>query len=528
MTSDEPGLLESLYPIIDRLLRLFPPVKDDEEQSPDLADFHAFVMTSISDGLKGSNGLRGALMMLKSLVQITPARIEAFTTPLMKLLGMKVRDHIQSSPTTSGFETTVRQLTAILEISQIGVAFLADQRKFLLSSLVQLIERSKSTTLCQFLLDMAREWALNKRDANPTMKEKATLLQRMVTFELRGERWEGVFHSYLELVYDIYTEPTLRRSELTVRMEQSFLLGCGASDASLRERFIDLLDISIPRSLFSRMSYILGVQNWEGMADRNWIYLALHLLLGSLDTESQVVPDKKGTLETGLAQSPFALGRVSGFIRPMQRLLFLDPQAAHDAWVSIFPAAWACLSRREQTDVTHHLITLLSKDYHLHQADMRPNVIQTLLTGALACTPPTTLPPHLVKYLAKNFGAWHIAAELLTASLHHVRDDEVVVRDTVYDSLAEVYAELAEEDMFYGLWRTRCLYPESNQALAFEQAGMWEQASNMYEAAQSKARAGVIPFSEPEYCLWEDHWMLAAEKLQHWVAPYRDVVTLVW
>lgn len=38
----------------------------------------------------------------------------------------------------------------------------------------------------------------------------------------------------------------------------------------------------------------------------------------------------------------------------------------------------------------------------------------------------------------------------------------------------------------------------------------------MYETAQTKARSGVIPFMDQEYSLWEDHWMLAAEKLQHW------------
>ncbi|THH28945.1 hypothetical protein EUX98_g5232 [Antrodiella citrinella] len=516
MTSEDPSLLDSLQPITDQLLRLLPPPKDSEDESDDIADFHAFVNAAISDGLKGGSGLRGALMMLKAVVKVTPARIEVFAVPLIKLFVQKAKDHVQSTPNTGGFEAMVRQLTAMLEISQLGVAHLADQRKTLLQYIVFLIERSKSSALCQFLLDLGREWALNKHDTSPTMKEKASMLQRMVTFE----RGEPLFHNYLELVYEIYTEPTLRRSELTVRLEQPFLLGCGASDPDLREKFIDLLDMSIPRSLFSRMTYILGVQNWEGLAERGWIYLAVHLLLGSLDNESPIVPDKKGTLETGLTQTPFTLGRVSGLVRPMQRLLFLDPQAAHDTWVSIFPAAWACLSRREQIDVTHHLITLLSKEYHLHQADNQPNVIKSLLEAANACTPPMTLPPHLVKYLAKNFGAWHIALELLSASLDHVRDDEAVVRDTVYDSLAEVYAELGEDDMFYGLWRTRSLYIESNMALAFEQAGMWEQASGMYETAQNKARAGVIPFSEVEYCLWEDHWMLAAEKLQHWDALY--------
>lgn len=521
MVTEDNGLLDSLHPIVDRLLRLYPLPKEDEEQQQDeQADFHSFVSSSIHDSLRNGTNLRGSLLMLKSIVQVEPERIQAFSTALMKLLGNKAKDHLQSVPTANTFEGLVRLVTAILEISQIGVSYLGEQRKPLLQSLVALVEKSKSITLCRYLLDLAREWALKRRDPIPTMKEKATLLQRMVTFEMRGQHGEALFNNYLELIFDIYSEPSLRRSDLTVRLESPFLLGCRSTDVALREKFISLLDVSVPRSLFGRLSYILGSQSWEPLADHNWIFLALHLLLGSVDVDHPLEIDKKVALESGPIKTPFTLGKASSIIRPMQHLLFLDPKTAHDAWVNVFPLAWSCLTRREQIDITHHLITLLSKDYHISQSTMRPNVIQSLLAGAHACSPPMTLPPHLVKYLAKTFGAWHIAIEILEASFDQVREDEAIVRDTVYDSLAEVYAELAEDDMFYGLWRKRCLHPETNVALAFEQNGMWEHASNMYEAAQNKVRTNVIPFTEPEYCLWEDHWMLAAEKLQQWDTLY--------
>lgn len=261
------------------------------------------------------------------------------------------------------------------------------------------------------------------------------------------------------------------------------------------------------------------MQSWESLADHNWIYLALHLLLGSVDGEMPLVAHRKALVGSANAHSTDAR-RTEDVIRPMQRLLHLDPDTAHETWISIFPAIWACLSRREQADVTHHMINLLSKDYHVKQVEMRPNIIQSLLTGILACSPPMTLPPHLIKYLAKNYGAWFVGLEIMQESLDQVRDDATSVRDSVYDSLAEVYAELAEDDMFHGLWRRRCLYQESNVAIAFEQNGMWEQASSTYENALNKVRTGVLPFSEPEYCLWEDHWILAAEKLQPWDALY--------
>ncbi|KAJ7781199.1 hypothetical protein B0H16DRAFT_1671541 [Mycena metata] len=506
LVTDEYALHDALHPIFANLMRLFPLPKEDDEQQDDRSEFHTFVHTSILDGFRNTTALRGILLMLKSVVQVSPERIEPYASQLMRLLGRLAKENVGSTPTSTGYDNGVRLVIIILDIAKLTVASLADQRRWLLSTLVVLVEKSKSPQICNYILDMARSWALVKQDAYPTMKEKASLLQKMVAFEARTET---IYHSYLQLIYQIYTEPALRRSDLTARLEQSFLLGCRAKDPELREKFLDLLDVSVPRSLVSRLTYIFGVQNWESVANHNWIYLALHLLLSAVEVD---VPDRRISTNISIPRPA-----TQSIVQPMQRLLFLDPQAAHDTWISVFPAAWASLSRREQIDITQHIINLLSRDYHIKQgADLRPNVIQTLLTGIHACSPPLILPPHLVKYLAKTFGAWYVALEILGTSLDHIKDDEHTVREYVFDSLADVYAELAEDDMFYGLWRHRCLHLDTNIALAFEQNGMWEQASNAYEVAQTKARAGTIPFSEAEFCLWEDHWILAAEKLQQW------------
>lgn len=524
MFSEDQPLQDCLHPVVDRLLRMFPlPKEEDQPTQGEISEFHAAIYSSVGDNLRSSESprpgsMRGSLLVLKTVVQVAPERIEPFCSNLMKLLSKLAKDHIQSSTSNgAAYETYVRLLIAILEVCHLAVAHLGDQRKWLLSTLVVLVDKSKSNPLCRYLLDIAKDWAMNKRDAYPSMKEKASLLQKMVAFESRGgDRGELLFNNYLELIYDIYTDPSLRRSDLTARLEQPFLLGCRAVDATIRERFIDLLDNNIPRSLHSRLTFVCGSQNWESLADQNWIFLALHLLLGSIDGDHLISPDRRSTFDSTWSQPPFPLAKASAFIKPMQRLLYVDRQVSHDVWVSVFPSAWACLSRREQGELANHMITLLAKEYHVRQAEMRPNVITTLLAGIHACPSPMVLPPHLIKYLAKTYSAWHVVAEILEDSLNHLREDEIVVRDTIYDSLAELYAELSEEDVFYGLWRRRSIYPETNAGISFEQVGMWEQASTIYEAAQNKVRMGHLPFSESEFCLWEDHWILAAEKLQQW------------
>ena len=516
MVTEDSALHDALHPVFDRLIRLFPLPKEEDEVETEVSGFHKFVYKSVDDGLQNATALRGTLLMLRSVVQATPERIEPFSAPLMKLLNKLTKEHIQVQSATPGFESGVRFLTSILEICQFSVSFLGEQRKYLLVTLLQLIEKSKSASLCRCVLDIARDWALHHRESYPTMKEKANVLQKMSTFETRGD---PLFNAYLGLILDIYTEPSLRRSDLTTKLEQSFLLGCRARESRTRERFLSLLDGSVPRTLFSRTCYILGVQSWEALADTNWIHVAIHLLLSAVDGDMTL--GSTHTSSTSNVALPLFLPnlRVADIIQPIQRLVSLDFNVAHETWLSLFPIAWASLSRREQADTTQHMISLLSKDYHARQTELRPNIINTLLAASNLCFPTMTLPPHLIKYLAKTFGAWHAGAEILQTLNTNIEPDHAL-RDTALDALAELYAEMAEDDLFYGLWRRRCLHAETNVGLAFEQNGIWEHAATMYENAQAKSRAGALAFSEPEYCLWEDHWILASEKLQQWDTLY--------
>lgn len=519
MLTDEQGLHDALHPTFERLIRLYPLPKEEdmEQEEGDIADFHKFVHDSIADGLRNGTSLRGPLLMLKSVVQFVPERVEMFSAALSKLFAKLAKDHYTVQAAPGVFENNVRLIIMILDICQSSLSFLGNEhRRFFIVTLTQLIEKSKSANLCRYMLDTARDWALHRREPYPIVKEKINVLLKMITYETRGDT---LFNAYLELIYDIYTEPSLRRSDLTAKLESAFLVGCRSRDSTMREKFIDLLDVSVPRSLASRLSYILGVQSWEPLSDNHWIFLALHLLLGTIDPDTPLLVDRKASISSLPSNPNSSQRRVQELIRPLQHLLFLDPFVAHDIWVSLFSSAWSSITRREQTDITNQMISLLSKEWHSRQVELRPNVVQTLLAGSNACSPVMTLPPHLIKYLAKTYNAWHVGFEMLQ-NMSRGLDDEAVVRDSINDALAELYAELSEEDLFYGLWRRRCLHLDTNIGISYEQNGMWEQASIVYETAQAKVRSGNLSFSEQEYCLWEDHWILAAEKLQQWDTLY--------
>ncbi|KAJ7602356.1 hypothetical protein DFH06DRAFT_1397510 [Mycena polygramma] len=319
IVTDEYALHDALHPIFAHLMRLFPLPKNDDKQQDDRSEFHTFVHSAITDGLRNT-----------TILHVSLEKIDPYASNLMKLLGKLAKDHVDPIPASNGFEMRVRLIVTILNISQLSVGFLVDQRRWLLSTLVMLVEKSKSGTVCNYILDLAKSWALVKQDAYPTMKERASLLQKMVAFE---SRTESIYHSYLEVIHQIYTKPALRRSDLTTKFEQSFLLSCRTKDPELQEKIMDLLDASVPRSLIDRWIYIFGVQR-DTLAEHNWIYLALHLLLNTAEIDVPISHERRMSSIISIPRPA-----TQTVVQPIQRLLFLDSQAAHDTWISVFPAA---------------------------------------------------------------------------------------------------------------------------------------------------------------------------------------------
>ena len=52
-----------------------------------------------------------------------------------------------------------------------------------------------------------------------------------------------------------------------------------------------------------------------------------------------------------------------------------------------------------------------------------------------------------------------------------MEEDDRAAADASLASLGELYSLLAEDDMFFGLWRRRCALPATNAALSYEQNG---------------------------------------------------------
>ncbi|KAF2269491.1 hypothetical protein CC78DRAFT_612460 [Lojkania enalia] len=557
-----------LQPILKRILDVMPePVTDEEgsiEETPS-TDFVNFLGAVATEAL--SNGYHVcAINILWTLCQKRPEEIDQHIAQIMKAFqGKMAKDHlaahsgVPSQPAPPGIRpdgansiTDPREIEIqtdlvlkVIDILAARMNELGENRRPYLSVLASLVERSQSNTVCTKVLDLVERWIFHSNEPVPTLKEKTAVLSKMLLFEHRQD--SSLLTRFLDLVIRIYEDPKITRSELTVRMEHAFLIGTRAQDVEMRNRYMTIFDKSLSRTASSRLSYVLASQNWDTLGDSYWLSQVIHLMFGSVEMSAPaqlhpedfklmpsttlfgtykqdpriadvMVDDELESLVNAHRRFCTQLGdvKIRDIFEPLAHLQHADPNLAHDIWVAFFPLAWTALTKDDQSDLEKGIAALLTKDYHSRQLDKRPNCVSSMLDAIVHARPRVKFPPHIMKYLARTYNAWYTAAVYMEDSAITPIIDTEKLRESNLDALLEIYSALEEDDLFYGTWRRRCQFIETNAALSYEQCGIWDKAQQMYEAAQIKARTSVLPFSTGEYMLWEDHWVICAQKLQQW------------
>lgn len=558
-----------LQPIIKRILDVMPePVTDEEgntEETPSTETVN-FLGAVATEAL--SNGsYTCAINILWTLSQKRPEEIDQHIPQIMKAFqGKMAKDHLAmytgmpgqpggppgmrpdgANPPTDPREIEIQTdlVLKVIDILAARMNELGENRRPYLSVLASLTERSQSNAVCTKILDLVEQWIFHSTEPVPTLKEKTAVLSKMLLFEHRSDT--SLLTRFLDLVIRIYEDPKITRSELTVRMEHAFLIGTRAQDVEMRNRYMAIFDKSLSRTASSRLSYVLASQNWDTLSDSYWLSQVIHLMFGSIEMNAPaqlhpedfklmqptilfgtynkdsrigdvMVDDELETLVNNHRRfcSQLADVKVRDFFEPLGHLQHTDKNLAHDIWIAFFPLAWTALTKDDQNDLEKGIVALLTKDYHSRQIDHRPNCVSSMLDAVVHARPRVKFPAHIMKYLARTYNAWYTAAVYMEDSAIAPIVDTEKVRESNLDALLEIYSGLQEDDLFYGTWRRRCQFIESNAALSYEQCGIWDKAQQMYEAAQIKARTSVLPFSTGEYMLWEDHWVVCAQKLQQW------------
>ncbi|KAI9246865.1 hypothetical protein BY458DRAFT_560504 [Sporodiniella umbellata] len=537
--SDHVRIHTSLQPVLSHIFGAINLViQPDKEPQPEVASFTALVESTITDGMASANNIYGVLKLLQAYSTGRKERLDMFVPGIVKLLQKLTQTHLVTQSSNMGaVDSQVNLLVLCLGLLKTRISHLADQRRGFLICLTQLIEKSPDIQLLHVILDMLKEWTLNRKEAFPTIKEKAGLLMKMMSFHARQN--DRLTEDYLDLILKIYSQPAFARTEMTVRLEEAFLCGVRSENPQVQSQFMRVFDRSLSRSVYDRLQYIIGTQNWEPLSEGFWIHQALDLLLGAVQTQPDSLPPyvlKTLSLQTEgdvADKAPEALKQMveehqqfletlaqcdtQGIVYSVRHLQYLDDDVAFQLWVDLFPIAWSGLNTTEQHDLGKTLIELLAKEYH-DNTSSEVNVIQALLAGLARAQVDIKMPPHLIKHLGKTHNAWYTSIDILQRMVDQssTEGEGVLSEERTLDALADLFSCLKEDDMFCGLWRRHCHYTETNVALSFEQASMWSEAQAMYEKAQIKARHGVLNFTESEYTLWETHWISCTEQLQQW------------
>lgn len=537
--SEHVRIHSSLQPVLSHIFGAINQViQPDKEPQPDVASFVALVESTMTDGLASANNVYGVLKLLQAYSTGRGERLDLFVPGIVKLFQKLTQNHLMTGlQPSSSVDSQVNLLILCLNLLKTRISHLGDQRRGFLACVTQMIERSPDVQLLHVILDILAEWTLDKTEAFPTMKEKAGLLVKMMSLHSRNDA--RLTEDYLELILKIYSQPLFARTELTVRLEDAFLYGANSANPQIRSQFMRVFDRSLSRSVYGRLRYILGTQNWESLAEEFWIHQALDLLFGAVQVEGDLLrPHVLKTLslrtledqdaekaseeaKTMIEQHQVFLDTLQQYdiqskIHPIRHLQYFDRQVAFQLWANLFPIAWSGLSPNEAQDIGKTMIELLAKEYHSKQTGV--NVIQALLAGLALARVDIQWPPHLIKFLGKTHNAWYTSIDILQRAVEKDSsiEDGANSQERGLDALAELFSSLKEDDMFYGLWRRHCTFDETNLALSYEQCSMWSEAQTMYERAQIKARHGVQTFTESEYMLWETHWISCTEKLQQW------------
>lgn len=529
-------------------------VPSEEEDAPDdeATTFIKFLVAVIAEDLSNMNSVAAGITLLSTVSGFRPELLDPQISLIIRTLGKLVKDHVTLSHqgkqhsaenNTSEYEAkmTTKLVEKILDFGASRITVLGDQRRIYLSLLVQLVDKSIDKELLTKISSIVRTWLFTPNLVTPTVKEKAGILSKMMIYELKGD--VELTKTYYQIIMDIFKDESLNYSELTFRLEHPFLVGTKISDVGIRQELMNILNNSLDKDIRSRLFYIIREQNWEYLSEYPWLNQASQILYGSFDQNYKLkVSENENTLasldeiETVLPGAAVEVVSsdisklllkhqtfidenlkitASHILTPLLDISYQSPDAIHKSWCNLFPVAYNSIELKERSDFIYSFITLLSKDYHMRQQEGKPNVINTMLTAAGKCVD-LQLPPHLVKYLSINYDAWYSGVRILEQIDAAPIIENSKIKETNKDALVEMYSNLQEDDMFYGLWRRRSKYFETNAALSYEQIGLWDKAMKLYESAQVKARSSILPYSESEYALWEDDWILCAEKLQCW------------
>lgn len=515
LTSCNDKLVSAVCPLLERICN----IKTDKFDEL-LSALQHFILESIQN----SRALYSSMSILNTLRSSNAQISENIMNSFLRSFQTICTDHVTRTDQSGDVAMDESSITTLAK------SFLIPPMKFAVStfcvssspskaivynSLKMLWENSLSSEVLLFIVEHVRSWFTEEGEILD-FKEKAEIISSpSKLFELQDE---NLMEKYLNLVLTIYLSPKLRTTDLTMKLEGSFLYGLCYHKKEIRSTFFKLIDELIPRKIEDRIIFVFSSQRWNLVAGCYWISFAIEFILAAWPRDLRTVSSLSWPKFSDVSFEARLLFRndIETFFNIFTNVLHNSNEICHDIWLHIFPQIWSVLSPIAREDLIECIMKVLAEPDFSAASLSRPNTMKTIIDGLALLPKVPELPNNLVSYIGSEFGAWYSACIILENNLSAIKKapkshDYAPIKD-----LCQLYERLGENEMSSGLIRRFSIFPETNIALSFEQNNYWMSAQKIFEKAQIKARNGTIPFFEDEFIIWESHWENCAKKLQQW------------
>lgn len=515
LTSCNDKLVAEICPLLTKICSI---------KSEKFEELFAALQHFLLESLQNSRALLSTFMILNTLISSKAPISENIMGTFLRTFQKICTDHVTRTDQTGDVamdESSVYTFAKAFLIPPMNFAVAAfcdssAHAKGAVYNILKIIwENSSSSEALAFIIEKVHNW-FSAEEEIIDFKEKADIISTPSRlFELQDE---ALMNKYLQLILTIYSSPRLRTTDLTMKLEGSFLFGLCYSKKEIRSQFFNLIDELIPRKVEDRIIFVFSSQRWNLVASSYWISFAVEFILAAWPRELRSVAClswPQFSDKNFQARGSFAK-HIEMIFTTLNGVIHSSEQACHEIWLQIFPQIWASLTVTAREELTECIIKVLADPDFTAASLSRPNAMKTVLDGLALLPKMPDIPNNLVSYIGSEFGAWHSACVILENKLAALKKapkshDYAPIKD-----LCQLYDRLGETEMSSGLIRRLSIFPETNIALSFEQNNYWMTAQKIFEKAQVKARNGTIPFFEDEFIVWESHWENCARKLQQW------------
>ncbi|CAF1557434.1 unnamed protein product, partial [Didymodactylos carnosus] len=251
---------------------------------------------------------------LKTISKQNPKYVDKITPIITKLLQKLIKDHVSAG--TEYNPAFTEYIIECLELLKYRIHTLTQdlRKQFMNTFLPGVTEKSHDILLIRSIIKLVDDWLRYRSGTNndqqqscPTLKEKLNILCKLMQcMEKRFLDDSNLYNQFLELILYIYQEPVYKDTEICQKMEPAFLIGLKSTNNNIRQKFFNVLDKNLKKSIQDRLFFMFLSQNWEHLGQHYWIKQCLELFYSCVQPTSILSTNNRSSALTSLLSTVYS------------------------------------------------------------------------------------------------------------------------------------------------------------------------------------------------------------------------------